>query len=118
MRIYSYWFLSCIIFYQLGFAMPIQIGGRLNKSQDQDEETVPDPKPKPLSSAVWSAEGYASADTISASIGYAMLKYGTIAGITAAIIILIFSQGEEGGGTTNGHGHALPQHLLHEHAHQ
>lgn len=108
------WFVLFFLFHHFGFSMPCTIAGRLNKPQIQEEESVPDPKPKPLSSAYWSAEGFASADTVTASIGYSMLKYGTIFGISAAVIVLIFSQGDEqdNGGGGNGHQHT------HQHSHQ
>ncbi len=72
----------------------MSFAGRLNK------ERMPDPidekKPSAVSKAYWSANTWASADSVTTGIGTDMIKWGFGLSVVFAILTLIFSIGEQG----------------------
>lgn len=66
------------------------IAGRINKSQSAAPADNPK-NPSGLSKQVWSPDGYASADSVTSSIGYSMMKWSLGIGISALILSLAFS---------------------------
>lgn len=77
------------------------IAGRLNKPRSEDPVTVK--KPNPVSKAYWSPDGYASADSVTSSIGLSMVKWSAGLGLGFAVAILAFGTSQSSGG--NGHSH-------------
>jgi len=100
-------FAACLIV-MLTVASPFElsasplIAGRLNKPRSEDPVTVK--KPNPVSKAYWSPDGYASADSVTSSIGLSMVKWSAGLGLGFAVAILAF--GTSQGSGSNGHAHS------------
>jgi len=71
------------------FAGP-HIAGRINKNQTSAPADNPK-NPSGVSKKVWSPDGYASADSVTSSIGYSMIKWSLGIGVAALILALAFS---------------------------
>lgn len=79
------------------------IAGRLNKSHTSAPADNPK-NPSGVSKKVWAADGYASADSVTSSIGYSMIKWSLGIGIAATILSLAFSA-STGSQHSHSHGH-------------
>jgi hypothetical protein len=94
--------IKLILIFSFLFLPRLSFAGKLNKERIAEEE---DPKPPAVSQAYWSANTYAAADSVSTAIGSSMLKWGIGLSVVFAILCLIFSQGEDGGGGAHTHTH-------------
>lgn len=85
------------------------IAGRINKTHSAAPADNAK-NPSGVSKKVWSPDGYASADSVTSSIGYSMMKWSLGIGIAAMILALAFSastgsQHSHTHGHTHGHSH-------------
>lgn len=85
-------------------AQPLDISGRINKPRGSVEANKENPSG--LSKSVWAPEGYASADSVTSSIGYSMLKWSFGISVAALIIALAFTAGTGSQNTNHGHSHS------------
>lgn len=86
------------------FGAPSDIAGRLNRTRTE-APAENKKKPSGVSKDVWSPDGYASADSVTSSIGYSMLKWSLGIGIAAVILSLAFSA-STGSQSSHSHGHS------------